>query len=93
MQAEEGAPAAPAAARSICSCAGAPHLALPARHPTLPAFLLPACRGASTNPSKLLKKLRKTRIAATKGLVKGQAKRSKPLAGANQFHKKSKKMK
>jgi hypothetical protein len=53
----------------------------------------PACRGASTNPSKLLKKLRKKRIAATKGLVKGQAKRSKPLAGANQFHKKSKKMK
>ncbi|PRW45541.1 polyketide cyclase [Chlorella sorokiniana] len=44
-----------------------------------------------TNPAKLLKKLRKQRMAATKGIVKGQKKRANPLAGANQFHKKHKK--
>lgn len=47
--------------------------------------------GTSTNPSKLLKKLRKQRLAVNKGIVKGQKKKAQPLAGANQFHKKSKK--
>lgn len=49
--------------------------------------------GTSTNPSKLLKKLRKQRLAATKGIIKGQAKRNNPLAGANQFHKRKSKKK
>lgn len=47
--------------------------------------------GTTTNPAKLKKKLRKHRLAATKGVVKGQAKKANPLAGANQFHKKHKK--
>ncbi|KAL4422360.1 hypothetical protein ABPG75_008557 [Micractinium tetrahymenae] len=47
--------------------------------------------GSTTNPSKLKKKLRKHRLAATQGVVKGQAKKANPLAGANQFHKKHKK--
>ncbi|KAL4855921.1 hypothetical protein ACK3TF_003682 [Chlorella vulgaris] len=45
----------------------------------------------TTNPAKLLKRMRKQRLATTKGIVKGQAKRSKPLSGPNQFHKKKKK--
>lgn len=47
--------------------------------------------GASLNPTKLKNKLRKQRLAATQGIVKGISKKSKPLAGPNQFHKKKKK--
>ena len=50
----------------------------------------PRSPATCANPSKLLKKLRKQRLAATKGIVKGQAKKSNPLAGANQFHKANK---
>lgn len=47
--------------------------------------------GTTINPAKLKKKLRKHRLATSKGVVKGQAKKANPLAGANQFHKKHKK--
>ena len=43
------------------------------------------------NAAKLLKKLRKARLASAKGLTKPKAKKSKPLAGPNQFHRKKKK--
>lgn len=38
----------------------------------LPVPACPPRRGTSTNPSKLLKKLRKQRLAATKGIIKGE---------------------
>lgn len=47
----------------------------------------------TSNPSKLLKKLRKQRFASAKGIAlkASGGKKSRPLAGANQFHKKKKK--
>jgi len=40
--------------------------------PTCVLIPCPFGRTTSTNPAKLLKKLRKQRMAATKGIVKGQ---------------------
>jgi hypothetical protein len=44
----------------------------------------------TNNPGKLLKKLRRRRLAESRGLQQQTKKRSKPLAGSNQFHKKKK---
>lgn len=47
-----------------------------------------SCRLTTQNSAKLLKKLRARRLAKQKGQVAGAKKKSNPLAGANQFHKK-----
>lgn len=60
---------AAAAAAPGCRCSSCRHMLLatpPDAHPPTPT----PCR--PSNPSKLLKKLRKQRMAATKGIVKGQ---------------------
>lgn len=46
----------------------------------------------TSNPAKIARKLREQRLAKLKGKHKaGGSKKSKPLAGANQFHKKKSK--
>lgn len=46
------------------------------------------------NPAKIARKLRERRLAKVKGQHKGvSGKKSKPLAGANQFHKRKSKKK
>lgn len=45
----------------------------------------------SSNPAKLLKKLKKRRLGTQHGVTKAKTKKSKPLAGANQFFKKKRK--
>lgn len=89
--------------QGCCSEAPAPAACVhtvPGCPPSLPPLpAAPACRaphprrGASTNPAKVLKRLRKARLAATRGVVQGQKKRARPLAGANQFHKRKSKKK
>ena len=50
------------------------------------------CRASTQNPGKLLKKIKKARLAASKGIVKGQKKRvSLQKQGAKAFLKKKKK--
>lgn len=68
-----------------------PALSSPLNPPCAAATSCLSSLGTTSNPSKLKKKLRKHRLATTKGVVKGQAKKANPLAGANQFHKKHKK--
>ena len=45
------------------------------------------------HPAKLARKLRERRLAKEKGILQKAKKKSKPLAGANQFHKKGRKKK
>jgi len=50
-------------------------------------------RLTTKNPAKLARKLRERRLAKEKGILQKAKKKSKPLAGANQFHKKGRKKK
>lgn len=43
------------------------------------------------NPGKIARKLKARRLAASRGVNPGKKKKSNPLGGANQFHKKNKK--
>lgn len=68
--------------RALCGLASAAALQRMCARPLLtPCWLscVAPCRALPANPSKALKKLRKQRLAATKGIVKGQKKRAAPL--------------
>ena len=75
------------------SAAWAARCSLPSAPPDSPLpsspHTHPPPRITTKNPAKLLKKLRNRRLAAVKGVVLSKGKkRAKPLAGANQFHRK-----
>ena len=50
-----------------------------------------SCRLTTKNPAKIARKLKARRLAAARGINPAKKKKSNPLGGANQFHKKNKK--